>query len=125
MERKKELVDSEMDQWKIRKALGQRVMPQSLADTLNEDLLPILTTKWLRKGTCGKENKKRPEEEVMELQPEFKEMKIPIVVSILGKDSNRPKGFTVTRVLLFDEMYTAFRFLLTPPRVTKLLYSHP
>ena len=60
----------------------------------------------------------------MELQPEFKEMKIPIVVSILGKDSNKPKGFTVTRVLLFDEMYTAFRFLLTLPQELRNCFIH-
>lgn len=104
-----------MDQWKIRKALGKHVMPQSLADTLNEELLPILTTKWLRKGTYGKEKEERPQEEVMELQPEFKEMKIPIVVSILEKNDKSQKGFTVSRVLLFDEMGTSFRFLLTLP----------
>ena len=106
MEEKKEM--------EVRKLLGKYAMTKYLADRLDEELLPICITHWLLPGKDLKTGGPRPENEIMTLQPEYKEMTSPIVLSVVKKTEETGKIFTGRR-LLFDELDTAFRFLLKLP----------
>lgn len=110
---------------KVRQLLGTCAMLPYMAKTWPEDLLPICITTWFVEGTYMKREKSpdgkvietkvpRPKEEIMALQPEYKELSIPIVLTIVGKNLNGDM-YTGKR-LLFDEWETASRFLLALPQ---------
>ena len=53
------------------------VIDETLAEKWDDDLLPICLTRWLDQS----KKTPRPENRVMKLRPEFKEMTVPIMLS--------------------------------------------